>query len=73
MVFYTQEETQLPRKIKNKRMKEYTEVWAKAIKCSGARIVVPEMVAFRTKRKYLKADKSRHFIMLETTESNQNP
>lgn len=54
-------------------MKEYTEVWAKAIKCSGARIVVPEMVAFRTKRKYLKADKSRHFIMLETTESNQNP
>ena len=25
------------------------------------------------KKKYLKADKSRHFIMLETTESNQNP
>lgn len=35
-------------------MKEYTEVWAKAIKCSGARIVVPEMVAFRTKKKIFK-------------------
>ena len=31
-------------------MKEYTEVWAKAIKCSGATIVVPEMVDFETKK-----------------------
>ena len=41
-------------------------------KRSGATTVLPEMVGFRTK-KYLPADKSRHFIKLEATESNQNP
>lgn len=31
-------------------MKEYTEIWAKAVKCSGVTIVVPEMVDFGTKK-----------------------